>query len=354
MKNKKKKSIFNKRIGIIASVVATVLAIFEIAPKIHEMTSKITVSNLQTEDLSSAGIYLTPEDACITTHDDSKICKKGAMLHTLIKNPKSSNETIKECNLVVTEINKLEESNVVYFPVTFEDSIGVYAVNSGNINSDEYSIKFMLTFDDTFADSNSNIEYKTEDSVAINLLPGEAKEVCNYTFDELDKVFAGRQLNMGWGHIIANINDEEIFVGNIAKTGDGYASFINQGGEGPYKAIPIYLKCEDTDNPEIKNNFPDLPNNSTTPVDFLLLPDESVEVRFYFDITFSNGDQAKSPVETVKICVPIYEDEYDYGKLVEYISKSGSKRLVYNRDDFMDSSFIYNPEKLYSQYLEEN
>lgn len=340
-------------VAIVVGIIGIPLTISQMASCIQKHISKITVSDLQAEDLSSVGIYLTPEEACVITPDDSTIYKKGAMLHTLIKNPKDSDETIKECNLVVTSMEKLEETNIVYFPVTFEDSIGIYAVNNGNVDSDEYSMSLMLTFDNVFGENNANIEYRTEDVVNISVQSGEAKEIFNYTFDELDEVFIGTQQNMGWAHIVANINDERISVGNIAKTDEGYQSFINQGGESPTNPIPIYLKYGDKENPEIKNNYPDLPSNSTTAVDFLLLPDESVEVRFYFDITFSNGDKSESSPETVKISVPIYEDTRDYQNLIEYIQKSNSKRMVYDRDDFMDSSFIYDPEKLYSQYLEE-
>lgn len=361
-KKKNEKNIGTK-LAFISTVIMIIVGIIDIinAPpnlfqgvigaieSITRAFGKISIVDIQADDLSTAGIYLTPEESRVIASDNSMIYKKGCIQHVLIKNPKHINETIKECKLVITSIEKTEESNVVYFPVTFDDSIGIYAVNNGNVASDKNCVNLKSTFSDTFFRTGAEMESKTENSVGVSLQSGEAKEIYNYTFDALDKVFDGREENTGWLHIFAEIGDQKIMIGNITKAGSRYESFINQGGQAPAKAIPVYINYDKQDI-EIRNNFPEISNNSTTVVDFMLLPDESVKIGFYFEIIFSNGDKAESPKETVNISVPIYEDEMDYQALIEYIKKSGSKELLYNKADFSDSSFIYDPEKLYNTY----
>lgn len=311
--------------------------------KIVAFCSKIDVVDLQVEDLSAAGMYLSSEESRVMTSDDSIIYKKGAVLHLLVENPKETTETIQDCNLVITNSKILKESSIIFFPVTFDNSISIYALNNGNSDRHSVSTKLKFTFDDIFDDGSRKLNYKIENIITVELRAGEFKEVFQYSFEELDDIFLDRPQ---WLHILSETEGKETFVGNIAKVDDGYEAFINQGGDSADNPIPVYLKngAEDV---EIKNTFPSIANSSTTVVDFLLLPDESVEVEFYFDITFSNGNKAKSPTRKAQILVPLYDDQMDYNALITYIQKSKIKSLTYDSAVFMDTDCIYDAEELY-------
>lgn len=352
-KNESKFKGIEKSVVIVSGILAMIGVIFQISPTIQQLRSKIAIIDVQTEDLSSSatGIYMSSEDAMIVCDNDANIYKTGAMLHVLVKNPKDTNETIQECNLVVTSIDKLEESDVEYFLISFEDSVGVYAVNNGNTFSGKYNINLKLAFDDAYS-YGAATNYKEENIIDINLQSGEVNEIFNYSYKKLDKIFSGIQQGV-CAHITAEIDEKIVLVGYIGKSNNGYGVFKYQGSPGENVPIPIYLEYNRPDDARVVNNFPDIPNNSTLPIDFMLLPDQSIKATFYFDITFTNGNKVKSPPETIKILTPIYSNTGDGYSIFDHIGRTHIKSMIYDSDDFMDSDFIYDPEKLYGEYLEE-
>lgn len=174
---------------IIGAIFALLLDWETFFSRIVAFCSKIDVVDLQVEDLSAAGMYLSSEESRVMTSDDSIIYKKGAVLHLLVENPKETTETIQDCNLVITNSKILKESSIIFFPVTFDDSISIYALNNGNSDRHSVSTKLKFTFDDIFDDGSRKLNYKIENIITVELCAGEFKEVFQYSFEELDDIF---------------------------------------------------------------------------------------------------------------------------------------------------------------------
>lgn len=305
-------------------------------------------------DLSYAGIYPLSREGMV----DVNYCtyyKKGAVINLEFENKSNYSKIITNIDFIVNDITEIGNCEVDFIPVDFEENISIYAINNGNTDIEDLKIELGSTFNDIWG-RESDINYETMDSLILELSHGEIRKICQYSYNDLLRIFNARN-DYGWLHVFVNNSNNKMinfepFICNIVYDVAGIYSIINQGGGGPYnEVIPIFIDGK-TSKIEMVNNHPEIKRNGTTGIQFLILPNKSIEIDFQIEIGFSDNTKVESKKYTARFLVPIYNDDNDYLLLQEAIMRSRSEKLLYGRDENIDSSFLYNPKKFYENIWE--
>ena len=321
---------------------------------LEENDDNISLIREELLDLSYAGIYPVSMEGMVN-REGNIYYKKGAVIDTEFENKSNNSKIITDIDFVIDNIAEIEYYEVDFVPIDFEDGISIYATNNGNVDIENSSVKLGTTFNDIW-DEKNDINFETMNSLKLELSHGEVSEIYQYSYADLLKIFNGGNKS-GWLHVFivdtkgAMINFEP-FICNIVCDDLGIYSIINQGGDGQQdNIIPIFLDGK-TQKVEIVNNHPEINSHGVTQIQFLVLPNQSMKIDFHIDIVFNDNTKVESERYTANFLVPIYDDANDYLLLREAIMKSKSKRMIYGREENIDSSFLYNPKKLYDNLCE--
>jgi hypothetical protein len=304
-------------------------------------------------DLSCAGFYPKAEECIVVDDNQNTYYKKGLVLNTQFNNESNNSKIITNINFAIDSISELNSYEIDFIPIDFEDGISIYAINNGNVNINNYCMELSTTFNDIW-DGNNDFDCETKDNISLDLAYGEVKEIHQYSYSELVEIFGERE---NWLHVFAtNTNNKvinfESFICNIVcdiYNEHGFSSIINQGGDGlDENIVPIFVDGE-TLEIELLNKNSKIENNGVTEVQFLILPNKSMKLGFHLELTFSDNTKSVTQNYNSNILVPIYDDEGDYYLLGEALKIGKNKRILYRKDDIIDSSFIYNPKKFYDE-----
>ena len=316
--------------------------------------NKIELISEELCDISSAGAYPDIEDGKAII-DNAEYYKKGIVLRMLLNNESNYTKSITKVIFVTNDLRELKIYEIDFVPVDFNDYVSIYAINNGGIDITDVPILLGATFNDIW-DGTEDITYEFSDSLTLDLLSGEIKEIRRYNFNELKDCFADKE---GWLHVIAISNDNNIvnfnkFICNIVHdtyTESEFYSQINQGGDGGYNFIPIYIDVKSKQIEE-KNTYPIIDSNGITVLDFVVFPDSTVDLDFMIEIDFSDNTKIVSDCYSAKILVPIYDDIYDYSSLQNTLKLNKSRNMLYGKgNETMDSSFIYDPRRFSNELM---
>lgn len=313
--------------------------------------TQIALSSEELQDLSYAGLYPLSKEAKVIDENNNIYYKKGVILNTEINNQNENMDSIKEINFVINNMNTLCNDEIDFIPVDYEDGISIYAINNGNTDIKNYEIELAATFNDDW-DERDDITCESKDSLTLELVEGEVKEIKRYSINELSNIF-GR--NEGWLHIFSSTHNDsklinfEKFICNIVyeKDTDSFYSIINQGGEEISDSIvPIFVNSE-TSGAEVINRHPKINSKGITQIQFLILPEQSMRLNYHIEIVFSDESKIATKDYSANILVPVYDDLDDYYLLRDAVALSKSKRMIYGKNENIDSSFVYDPKKFY-------
>lgn len=306
-------------------------------------------------DLSCAGFYPLAEECIVSDDSQNTYYKKGLVLNTQFNNESNNSKIITNINFVIDNISELKSYEIDFIPIDFDNGISIYAINNGNIDIKNYSIELSTTFNNIW-DGDNNFDCETNNSILLDLAYGEVKEIRQYSYSELAEIFGERE---SWLHVFAANTDNrminfEPFICNIVcdkYDEHGFYSIINEGDSGAHEnTVPIFVDGE-TLGVQILNKNPKIENNGITEVQFLILPNKSINLNFHLELTFSDDTNIITQNYCSNILIPIYDDDGDYSLLREAIEISKDKRILYGRDDIIDSSFIYKPKRFYDEIL---
>lgn len=313
--------------------------------------TQIALSGEELQDLSYAGLYPLSQEAKVIDENNNIYYKKGVILNTEINNQNENMDSIKEINFVINNMNTLSNDEIDFIPVDYEDGISIYAINNGNTDIKNYEIELAATFNDDW-DERDDITCESKDSLTLELVEGEVKEIKRYSINELSNIF-GR--NEGWLHIFSSTHNDsklinfEKFICNIVyeKDTDSFYSIINQGGEEISDSIvPIFVSSE-TSGSEVINRHPKINSKGITQIQFLILPEQSMRLNYHIEIVFSDESKIATKDYSANILVPVYDDSDDYYLLRDAVALSKSTRMIYGKNENIDSSFVYDPKKFY-------
>lgn len=315
--------------------------------------TQITLSSEELQDLSYAGLYPLSEEAKVIDENNNIYYKKGVILNTEINNQNENMDSIKEIDFVIDNMNTLSNFEIDFIPVDYEDSICIYAINNGNTDIKNYKIELASTFNDNW-DEKNDITYESKDSLTLELVGGEVKEIKRYSINELSNIFGGDE---GWLHIfLLAQNDSKLinfekFICNIIyeKDTNSFYSIINQGGDGISDSIvPVFVNSG-TSRAEVINRHPEIKSKGITQIQFLILPKQSMRLNYRIEIVFSDESKIVTKDYSANILVPVYDDSDDYYLLRDAIMSSKSKRMIYGKNENIDSSFVYDTKKFYDR-----
>lgn len=190
--------------------------------------------------------------------------------------------------------------------------------------------------------------------MTLELVGGEVKEIKRYSINELSNIFGGDE---GWLHIfLLAQNDSKLinfekFICNIIyeKDTNSFYSIINQGGDGISDSIvPVFVNSG-TSRAEVINRHPEIKSKGITQIQFLILPKQSMRLNYHIEIVFSDESKIVTKDYSANILVPVYDDSDDYYLLRDAIMSSKSKRMIYGKNENIDSSFVYDTKKFYDR-----
>lgn len=281
-----------------------------IDPSNNDNISLITEEIL---DFSSAGFYPTSEKCVVVDSSQNTYYNKGLVLNTQFDNESDNSKILTNINFIIDSLNEISIYEIDYIPVDFNDGISIYAINNGNVDIKNHSIELSTTFNSIW-DGKNDLYYETENNILLDLAYGEVKEIHQYSYDELSKIFGEKE---GWLHVFATKTDNrminfEPFICNIVREGRDFYSIINQGGGGvDENIVPIFVNAE-TLEVEILNKNPNIENNRITELQFLILSNKSINLCFHLELTFSDSTKCVTKNYSSNILIPKYDDKNDY------------------------------------------